>query len=83
LKPPFKCPTGAKDLQANIISIIVFVSGGHQFIFGFGLLISDFFGFCKVTLFSFQNTAFFQRLSSSFGMFFLLPLLFVSILHLP
>lgn len=42
LKPPFKCATGAKDLQANIIVIIVFVSGGHSFLFGFGLLISGF-----------------------------------------
>jgi hypothetical protein len=46
LKPPFKCVTGAKDLQATIISIIVFVSGG-QFLFGFGLLIFDFLVFVK------------------------------------
>jgi hypothetical protein len=32
LKPPFKCATGAKDLQANIIVTLVFVSGG-QFLF--------------------------------------------------
>jgi len=46
LEPPFKYGTGAKDLKANIV-IIVFVSGGKQFIFGFGLLICNFFGFCK------------------------------------
>jgi len=60
LEPPFKCATGAKDLQANIIVIIVFVSGGNQFIFGFGLLISDFLVFVIITFFSFQNTAFFS-----------------------
>jgi len=47
LKPPFSSTTGAKDLQANIIVIIVFVSGGRQFIFGFGLLIFDFLVFVK------------------------------------
>jgi len=82
LKPPFKCATGAKDLQANIIVILVFVSGGQQFLFGFGLLISDFLVFVKITSFFFSKYSLFFSALAALGMFFLLSLLFGSILYL-
>jgi hypothetical protein len=82
LKPPFKCATGAKDLQANIIVTLVFVSGGQQFLFGFGPLISDFLVFVKITSFFFSKYSLFFSALAALGMFFLLSLLFGSILYL-
>jgi len=71
LKPPFKRGTGAKDLKANIISMI-FCYGGQQFIFGFGLLSFDFLVFVDKFLFL-SKYSFFQRLSSSLLSWHVLP----------
>jgi hypothetical protein len=58
-----------------------FLLWGQQFIFGFGILIFDFWVFVDKFL-SCQNTAFCTTLAA-LGMFFLLPLLFCinSFLH--
>jgi hypothetical protein len=82
LKPPFKCATGAKDLQANII-VIMFLLAGVIICFWFWSFNFWFFGFCKNNfLFLFKIQPFFSALAallacSSFFLYF-----FVSILYL-